>query len=260
MTSKAALFVGLASSVLSFGMYDAAWGTLVDTFNAGGQGWQIYDYNGQPFGTEGGVNVFYPVTWESSGGVGDSGYVWADDSRWRIDTPETPDSILSFIIYQSWVGQPAVDLRNKTVSVYLRGDNLDLKGASVYFWAYGQSSRWHLTSRPLSVSQGAWGTKETFVLTDNESLWHNSWHSASLDSVLASCDSFGFSFVGFPYSQEVTGKFSMDELTIGATQSPEPASMTMVAIGGAALLMNLWRPGRPRRVARLTETPFERGR
>jgi hypothetical protein len=69
----------------------------------------------------------------------------------------------------------------------------------------------------LTVEADAWGTKQTFVLTNDESLWHRSWarnpnNPASLDRVLSSVDSYGFSFVGF--SEEVTGRFAMDELEI----------------------------------------------
>jgi hypothetical protein len=211
-----------------------------DNFNAGAEGWQVYDYNGG----SGGSNVFYPVTWESSGGVGNSGYVWGDDSRWRIDTPESPNSILSFIIYRSWVAKQALDLRNTAVSVYLRGDNLDLKGANVYFWALNNArgARYHYTSHPLQVSQGAWGQELSFVLNNDENLWHNSWqrtpsNPASLNDVLSVCDSYGFSFVGFPTGAEATGRFAMDELTIS---TPEPTPLKMLTTGTMIFLAVGW--------------------
>jgi hypothetical protein len=189
---------------------------LLNSFNSDREGWQAYDYNG---GIAGGGNVFYPLHWERSGGVNNSGYVWADDSQWRIDTPESPNSILAFIIYRSWVNGPALDLREAEVSVRLRGDGLDLKGAQCYFWALDQEAgtRWHYLSQPLQVSQGRWEKPLRFRLRNRESLWHRSWartpsKPASLDEVLRSCDSYGFSFLKF--SAEVTGKLSMDELEI----------------------------------------------
>lgn len=189
---------------------------LVNDFNKDREGWQIYDYNG---GKKGGGNVFFPATWEKSGGVGDSGYIWGDDSRWRIDTPENPHSILAFIIYRSWVGGKELDLRGAKLSVHLRGDKLDLKGAKCLFWAVNNANgtRWHYKSQPLAISEGKWGPKQTIVLKNEEKLWHRSWwrypaRPGSLDAVLGKCDSYGFSFVGF--SEEVTGKFSMDELEI----------------------------------------------
>ena len=188
--------------------------TLVNDFNTGAEGWQIYDFNG---GIPGGPNVFRPVTWESAGGVKNSGYVWGDDSRWEIDTPEIPNSILAFIIYRDWVEGQALDLRNATVSVYLRGDQLDLKGGKCYFWAlnHAKGARYHYMSHPLQVSQDAWGRKLSFILKDEG--WHNTWQRnpsspANLNDALSVCDSYGFSFLGF--SSKVTGKFSMDELTI----------------------------------------------
>lgn len=188
---------------------------LRNTFDAGAEGWQVYDYNGG----SGSQNVFYPVTWEKSGGVRNSGYVWGDDSRWRIDTPEQPNSILALLVYRSWVKGDQLDLREAKVSVYLRGDQLDLKGAKCYFWALDSQigTRWHYVSQPLPITEGAWGRKVTFTLKNDEKLWHRTWarnpaSPASLDHVLRECDSYGFSFLGF--SGEVTGKFAMDELEI----------------------------------------------
>ena len=189
---------------------------LLNSFNSDREGWQAYDYNG---GIAGGGNVFYPLNWEKAGGVNTSGYVWADDSQWRIDTPESPNSILAFIIYRKWVSGLALDLREAEVSVFLRGDGLNLKGGRCYFWALDQESgtRWHYTSQPLEVTQGRWGEPLRFRLKNQESLWHRTWartpsNPASLDEVLRTCDSYGFSFLNF--SGEVTGKLSMDELAI----------------------------------------------
>lgn len=190
-------------------------GVLVNRFDQGPEGWQVYDYNGG----SGPNNAFYPVTWEKSRGVRNSGYIWGDDSRWRIDTPENPHSILAFIIYRSWLKGKQLDLRNARVSVALRGDNLNLRGAKCYFWALNgkNGTRWHFTGKPLPIALGKWNKPVNFILENDEKLWHRSWSRhpdkpASLDHVLHECDSYGFSFVGF--SDEVTGKFSMDELEI----------------------------------------------
>jgi len=76
---------------------------------------------------------------------------------------------------------------------------------------------------PLKVSDGQWGERQTFVLKNDETLWHRSWsgrpqNPGSLDQVLTG-DSYGFSFVGF--SEEVTGKFSMDEFQIRLQPQPK---------------------------------------
>jgi hypothetical protein len=203
--------------------------SVINSFDLGSHHWQVYDYNG---GVAGGGNVFYPVTWESSGGVGDTGYVWGDDSRWRIDTPENPNSILAFIVYRAWDGDGPIDLRDATLSVYLRGDNLDLKGGSVYFWALNgvEGTRYHLLSSPLTITEGSWGVQQSVVLANDEYLWHRSWsrdpaNPASLDFVLSQCDSYGFSFIGF--SEEVTGRFSMDEFQIKYNPVPEPSAAAL---------------------------------
>ena len=211
--------VAAVAALLSGGLALAALAeprVLATTFDKGPEGWQVYDYNG---GIAGGGNVFYPVTWEKSGGVNGTGYVWGDDARWRIDTPENPHSILALIIYRDWVKGKALDLRGAELSVHLRGDKLDLKGAKSLFWAFNQrrGTRWHFKGHPFKVAEGGWGDKQTAALKNDESLWHRSWSRhpdkpATLDQVLGECDSYGFSFVGF--SGEVTGKFAMDELVL----------------------------------------------
>ena len=161
----------------------------INTFDAGRESWQIYDYTGG----SGNQNVFYLTSWEERGGVGDSGYVWADDSRWRIDTPEDPHSILPLILYHRWIAEDleegasttprptgfreeeALDLRGARVSVHLRGGDLDLKGAQCYFWVHSRGTRWHYTGRPLKIHHGEWGPPEHLVLVNDESLWHRSW-------------------------------------------------------------------------------------
>jgi hypothetical protein len=202
---------------------------IVNTFDQGRESWQIYDYNG---GIAGGGNVFYLPTWEKRGGVANTGYIWADDSRWRIDTPENPHSILAFILYYHWmtldtkepgrsmprpttyVPEGRLDMRDAEVSVRLRGDGLDLKGATCYFWVMGGPGRWHYTGRPIEIPRGAWGSEERFVLPNDESQWHFSWPpgGGNLNEALKTSHSCGFSFVGF--SGEVTGKFSMDDFRI----------------------------------------------
>jgi hypothetical protein len=194
--------------------------TLVNNFDKDAAGWQTYDYDG---GRGDAKNSFYPLTWESTGGVNNSGYVWADDSRWRIDTPENPHSILAFIIYRRWVEEDELDLRDAELSVYLRGDGLDLKGAKCQFWALNaeNGTRWHYSGRPFAVPEGDWGAKQSVTIENDESLWYRSWsrdpsNPATLDHVLSKCDSYGFSFIEF--SEEVTGKIAMDELELRLSQ------------------------------------------
>ena len=95
---------------------------------------------------------------------------------------------------------------------------LKLNGADCYFWVMSHSTRWHYSSNPLKISEGKWADDPLrFILRNDESLWHMSWTNlrngpATLDTILKSCISYGFSFIGF--GQEVRGKLSMDEFQI----------------------------------------------
>jgi hypothetical protein len=188
---------------------------LKTTFDKGPEGWCSYDYHGS---VTGGKNIFILTTHERSGGVNDSGYVWCDEHRWSADTPEVPLSILPLLYYRSWTNDGPVDLRGAEVSVYLRGDNLNVYGADCLFWVHSNGTRWHFNSNPLEISDGRWADEPLrFTLKNDESLWHMSWTGraegpASLDTLLKGAVSYGFSFVNI--SDEVRGRLSMDELEI----------------------------------------------
>ena len=187
------------------------------TFDVGQEGWYSYDYHGC---IRAGRNIYYLAEWESNGGVNDSGYIWTDHHVWSADTPERPVSMLPLITYRQYIGLDRIDLRDARVSVYLRGDDLELDGANCYFWVVsggreGRSGgRWHLTSKPLSIGDGAWA-HNGFTLEVDESLWHRSWASnpaspPTLEDLLIDCASYGFSFVGF--KDLPRGRLAMDEL------------------------------------------------
>ena len=188
---------------------------MKNSFDIGPEGWCSYDYHASVVA---GRNIFILTTWENAGGVNDSGYVWCDENRWSSDTPESPLSILPFIMYTSWVGGGAMDLRGAQVSVYLRGDGLKLDGADCYFWVHSAGTRWHYASRPLEIGQGGWASEpNVLTLANDETLWHRSWagdpsNPTGLNDLLAGSVSYGISFVGF--SQEVRGKFSMCDFEI----------------------------------------------
>lgn len=193
-----------------------------NTFTKGQEGWCSYDYHASMIA--GGQNIFILTTWEKDGGVGNSGYVWSDHTRWSADTPEIPLSILPLLFYRSWLNEDPIDLRNAEVSVYLRGDNLRLDGAECFFWVHGSGGRWHLYSRPLPISEGRWSFEPLrFPLSNDEALWHHSWPrdrdgSRPLQEILAEVLSYGFSFVGF--SSEVTGRLCMTQFQINL---PKPS-------------------------------------
>ncbi len=96
-------------------------------------------------------------------------------------------------------------------------DDLKLAGAECYFWAHTSGTRWHCGGRPVEITDARWGEPSILLLESDESVWYKSWIrdpkiEASLDEVLGSTTSYGFSFVGF--SQEVTGKLSMSSFEI----------------------------------------------
>ena len=71
---------------------------VVNTFADGPEGWCSYEYHASMIA---GANYFVLTTWAANGGVGDSGYVWADHTRWSTDAPERPVSILPLILYRN---------------------------------------------------------------------------------------------------------------------------------------------------------------
>ena len=184
-------------------------------FLFGNDGWRCYDYDADHRNER---NHQIPLKWSHTGGADNSGYVWADDSFWTIDLPESPVSILAFMFYQEWVGRDDMDMRDAQVSVYLRGDGLDLKGGHCRFWCGKRGSRWHLSSNPLQIAEGTWADKPLkFTAKNDESVWHRSWSGMpwrpkSLDETLGECTSYGFSFIGF--SEKVTGRFSMSRFEV----------------------------------------------
>jgi len=88
-----------------------------------------------------------------------------------------PGVLNTFNIYRNWVQAGELDLRGAELSVYLRGDKLDVKGAKCCFWVFDSQTgtRWHYTAEPLRVSDGRWSEKQTILLKNDEALWHRSW-------------------------------------------------------------------------------------
>lgn len=190
---------------------------LKHSFDHDHEMWCAYDY-AACLATD--HDVYRPSHWQRVGGVNDSGYIWVDDSQWSIDTPENPHSILALMTWRQWYLRGPVDLRDATLSVFLRGDNLDLKGGRCLFWVMNRQlcTRMHLTGQPLPIEPNRWADKPNVVtLANDESQWHRSWTVPGapiprLDEVLGAVESYGFSFVGF-HSQPM-GRFAMDEFEL----------------------------------------------
>ena len=185
------------------------------TFDRGPEGFCSYEYHA---GKRARRNMFILVIWEKSGGINDSGYIWSDEHGWSADTPEDPISVFPFDLRRQWVGEGPVDLRNADVSVYLRGDGLELHGSKALFWVVSGGTSWHLDSHPIEIAEGRWPDQpDQFTLTDDESLWHRTWSGdpsniPPLSDVLANCTSYAIQLSGF--TALPTGRISMDELEI----------------------------------------------
>lgn len=178
-------------------------------FAAGFDRWVSYDYNG---GLTGGGNVFYPASHDSDG------FIWTDDSRWRIDTPESPDSILALLTYPRW-HNPAYStlyIYPKDAQFDLRGVDLDLKGGQAFWWVVDANGRYYNTGNPLTVVNGSW-TANSVLNGPLGGNWTQSWAVAGpvagplLDKVI----SFGIGFTGFPLGNKPTGRLEMRNFRIG---------------------------------------------
>lgn len=181
------------------------------TFDLGREGWRVYEYHdGQP-------NIFNKPTVRREGGVDGGAYIEARSTQWTEDTPESPHSVLALLTYRRWMRQAHFDLRDRTLTVSLKGSGLDLKGAKVYFWVMVNSTRFHYVAFPLDVTNDAW-TTSTFPIRENTALWNVSWagngQAESLGNVLNAGLSYGFSFVGFPDGDVPTGSLLLDDFSI----------------------------------------------
>jgi hypothetical protein len=182
--------------------------------------WKSYEYFP-------GGHIYRDIDHDPAGGPGGAPCIWADDALWTIDTPEQPNSILFLLHYRFWENQPPLDLRHAELRFRLRGEGLALHGARCHFWAvtYAPSAtRWHYTAETIPVSDGGWGEEVTLRLAVDPSRWHRSFavdpdNPQDLESTLACCFSFGFSFVGF--SQKVTGRIGLADFRL--LQEVDPA-------------------------------------
>lgn len=198
---------------------------VFNDFNTGEEGWCSYDYTRSARSRHG--NFFILAGWRKFDGVDNSPFIFSDDSRWSIDIPETPFSILPLLFYSRWLGSETLDLRNRKVSFYLRGWELELGKAQPFFWIVGGNARWHFL-QPLLVTD-EW-TKNEFILDTDSSKWRVSWFygynivnqerevllstdkPCPLPLSLENTQSYGIAFVGF--SEFVTGILGMDDFII----------------------------------------------
>lgn len=148
----------------------------------------------------------------------------ADDSKWRIDTPENPDSVLAILRYQEWGGTPEapvttqgnpINLLYTTVSFDLMGDGLDLHGGHATFWVVKAGQRWHYVAAFPEIIEGEWTHFEVDIAASSVADWYNSWavDPPNVVTTLTGAVSYGIAFVDFA-GVEPTGAVRMRNFLI----------------------------------------------
>lgn len=139
-------------------------------------------------------NTFYPYSMGHN-------YGWVDDSRWGLDTPEYPQSVLFAMNYMRWISDGKykyIDLSNTTMTVDLDLSGVDLKGGKVDFWVVAADKhghgRYHDFAQPLHDGHNEIKLKFRY--------FENSWldGNRARGSVIldpTKIESWGFSFTGF---------------------------------------------------------------
>ncbi len=176
--------------------------------------WNGYQYLGEN------MHAFTQLGYYSAGGFNNGLYIVSNDSKWTVDTPESPHSILAILMraVRTFSTEDRLDLRNVEVSFALRANGLDLHGANTYFWIGCHepvATRWHITANPLKIVEGEW-TNQNVQLVNDETKWHCSWSKqpppSSLDATLSGVSSYGFAFTDF--EQPVSGQIELSAFSI----------------------------------------------
>jgi hypothetical protein len=176
-------------------------------FETGPDGWASYDYNGGYFGQ----NIFYPLSWSGRG------YVWTDDSRWRRDTPEHPETTAALITEPRWLGLSNIDFSGTKIILTLRGAKLNLRGGKAYFFIMDRTTHW-VKAEPLKISNEEWVTNVVDLDTGS---WFKTWESTpSIGPHPCYVTQLGIVFVG--YDQEVTGSIQMSRFEAEKTKQSRP--------------------------------------
>jgi hypothetical protein len=191
---------------------------IVHDFETWNERWATYQ------DTYGYGNVFFPMSHQPRGGVDEGGFVWTDASRWLVDAPETPDSILLALNYWRWLFPPEwrartgqgenVSLSNARLEVSLRGEDLSLRGATINFWILCDGARWHLP-QPLAVENGRWVSTQ-LPLPPDKAYWQLSWSRAGQPPAwcLDRVESYGFAFRGFERGDPPAGRLDLDRFRL----------------------------------------------
>jgi hypothetical protein len=119
--------------------------------------------------------------------------------------------------YGKWSIHCATLRGSMQFSFFLRGENLDLKGGSLYFWVLvGGKARFHRVDQPLELNGSEWTHFNVAVGVDGNG-WHRSWsrgnEKVEFEQALG-LESFGISIVGFRHAETPSGILAIDEVSI----------------------------------------------
>jgi len=189
-------------------------GNWHQAFETGADYWISYDYNADRATYE---NVFYAASWASQGGSDGGGFIFADDSRWRIDTPETPALVFPLAIRSEWLDPRYnhLDFDGHTASFDLKATNLDLKGGQAYLYVYDTHGRVVKFDQPLLIENGLWVHNQVTIGSLNDDAWDVTFlpNPGLIDATKIA--SWGIAFAGF--TEEPTGILALDQFSIVAT-------------------------------------------
>ena len=179
------------------------------------EGWCSYIFNEGYTDRE--RNQFMPAKWVKGGEFDRFSHIWVDQKMWSWDTLENPVSILPLVYYRSWTNHPPMCLTDTKISFRIRGEDLHLYGAKLFFWVFTPYTRWHYIFCPFVISE-LW-ENVSFKLINKESLWHCSWvkkghNQKSLGFTLKRTTSYGFSLVGWEEGCNPKGKLCMSHFKI----------------------------------------------
>ena len=181
------------------------------TFENKNEQWVSYAYHGNEHNSG---NVYYPLSIGSRDGS-NGAYGWSDDSRWVIDTPEQPHSVLALMTYTEWAGCKSVH-GDLDISFSLSGRNLDLKGGRVSFWFTNGDARFH-TAAPLTLPGTGWGQFEIRIAAEDAANWQMSWSRDGREGkfdLANGIDSIGIAIRGFENGVKPTGVLAIDDFKI----------------------------------------------
>lgn len=164
----------------------------------------------------------------------------SDDLMWDIDTPESPDSVLTALMYwndQTGGAQQTVDISKAVFSFDLDLSQLDTFGGHVTFWFTTYQGRFHF-DQPILHGLNA------FSVGASHQSWARDNGSMTQAADLGAVESWGFALIGF--NQEPLGTFAFDDFTFIARTAEDDENIVgthaddeLFGLAGADLIWGL---------------------